>query len=159
MKSCLFSCLCIASVVLSGVPAIASSQDHPNLAGDWVPVSGGPRLTITQDPTELTVVQHGLKTLVFLLDGPDGYQSAASNQGEPMIYEAQTRWAGSTIVVALETTLFREGRLHNWTDTYVYALTSDDKLSVTCFCATTTGGEHHRSVRTTDYDRSRNDSG
>ena len=159
MKSCYWNCLCIAGVVLSGVPSIASSQDRPNFAGDWVPVSGGPRLSITQEPTELTVVQHGLNTLILLPDGPEGYQSVASNQGEPMIYESQTRWVGSTIVVALETTLYREGREHNWTDTYVYALKSDDTLSVTCFCATTAGDEHHRSVRTTDYERSLDNSG
>jgi hypothetical protein len=159
MKSCFWNYLCFAGVAFSGVPSIASSQDHPNLAGDWIPIGGGPRLTISQEPDKLTVVQHGLNTLVLMLDGPTEYQPAASNQGEPMIYESQARWAGSTIVVALETTLFREGREHNWTDTYVYTLKSDDTLSVTCFCATTAGGEHHRSVRTTDYDRSRNRSG
>jgi hypothetical protein len=153
MTNCLRRCFCVASVALTGLPLIASSQDHPSFAGDWVPESGGPRLTISHEPTQLRVVEADLKTLVFLLDGSDGYESTSNRQGELVVYGSKAHWAGSTIVVALETTLFRQGRQHNWADTYVYSLESEDKLSVTCFCATTTGAEHHRSVRTTGYDR------
>jgi hypothetical protein len=104
----------------------------------------------------MTIVESGA-TFVYHLDGSKDHHETSSVRGEPVMHESEAWWAGSTIVIARETTFPSDGMLHVWTDTYVYHLKADDTLSVTCFCASTTGGEHHRFAHTTDYARQTSD--
>ena len=151
MKSIWWKCILLASCAFLGFSTRALAQELPNFSGEWLSDSGQ-QLTVTHEPYRMTVREIG-ETFVYHLDGSKNHNESTSARGGPVMHETEARWAGSTIVVARETTFPSDGMLHIWTDTYVYHLKTDDTLSVTCFCATTTGGEHHRIVRTTEYGR------